>query len=222
MRSILRRRGVVHRWIYLSIECKNILRSPIKRFPVSLNASENPQKNHCRGGSNLSGMSQSEDTYLEGDDRDGHHAKPDHRESIFPSEETRIKETDTGNHDPDQGGGCQHPGDVTSIVNESFGQVGIEINEVTSCGNDKQKKECKGSGEPTFIVSDVDHGGSPVGEKGRFCGNAGLIYIGNFQTGQRNRWAGLCRFGGGRLVTTSNPYRPYLHRISGTQDIDQG
>lgn len=42
--------------------------------------------------------------HLERHHRYGHHAKIYHVESIFPSQKTRVEETDTRYHDPYQGG----------------------------------------------------------------------------------------------------------------------
>ena len=76
--------------------------------------------------------------HLEGDDGDAHHAQPDHGERVFPSEEARIEEADTGNHDPHESGGCQCPGDVSGIVDECLVQILAVVYKVTGWGNDER------------------------------------------------------------------------------------
>ena len=62
---------------------------------------------------------------LEGDDGDGHHAEVDHRERVLPPEETRVEEADTGDHDPDEGGGREDPGDVAIVVDDGLFCAGV-------------------------------------------------------------------------------------------------
>ena len=57
-------------------------------------------------------------THLEGYDSDGHHAEPNHGESVFASEETRVKVTDAGDHEPDESGGGEDPSDVAEVVDD--------------------------------------------------------------------------------------------------------
>lgn len=68
---------------------------------------------------------------LEGYDGEGHHAKVDHAERILAAEQTRVEETDTGDHDPDERSAAQRPGDVSEVVhNGSFGRCIIIVDVV--------------------------------------------------------------------------------------------
>jgi hypothetical protein len=57
---------------------------------------------------------------LEGDDGQGHHAEVDHAEGILATEEARVEKADTRNHQPDEGGRAQRPGDVAKVVDDSL------------------------------------------------------------------------------------------------------
>ena len=65
-------------------------------------------------------------THLEGDHGQSHHRCPNHGEGIFPPEQARVEETDAGNHDPDEGGGCEDPCDVAGVVDGGGTIIGIE------------------------------------------------------------------------------------------------
>ena len=67
-----------------------------------------------------------ESTHLEGDDCKSHHGCPNHGEGILPAEETRVEETNTRNHDPDESGGGKYPCDVTGVVDPICAVAGID------------------------------------------------------------------------------------------------
>ena len=64
--------------------------------------------------------------HLEGDYGESHHGHPDHAEGILAAEEARVEEADAGNHDPDEGGGGEDPGDVARVVDDGGAIIGIE------------------------------------------------------------------------------------------------
>lgn len=75
---------------------EHILRLPINLLPVSLKAREKPQKNHLKSGSKVSEEKNGwRWAYFERNDGQGHHAEVDHRQCVFPPQQTRIEETDT-------------------------------------------------------------------------------------------------------------------------------
>jgi len=55
-------------------------------------------------------------TDLKGDDTHGHHTEPYHRQGVFTSEETRIEETNTRDHYPDESRRSNDPCDVAIVV----------------------------------------------------------------------------------------------------------
>lgn len=65
-------------------------------------------------------------THLEGYNRNRHHAKPDHGQRVLPSEEARVEETDTGNHDPYESGGCEDPGNIAEVIDTTVSGVCVE------------------------------------------------------------------------------------------------
>lgn len=54
-------------------------------------------------------------TNLEGDDANADHAQPELGKGVFATQETGVEESNTGNHNPDQSGGGEDPGDVTEV-----------------------------------------------------------------------------------------------------------
>ena len=63
---------------------------------------------------------------LEGDDGEGTHARPDHAEGRLPPRQTRVEETEAGNHDEDHGRGHDDVGLVAGLepLVEVFGGWG--------------------------------------------------------------------------------------------------
>ena len=105
-------------------------------LPVSLKASEKPQKNHCgewagdivRPMEWVDGMGGGA-THLERDRRENHHREPNHRKGILSTKEAAIEEADTGNHDPYESGGGEDPGDVAEVVDDGTLVGGVKGHE---------------------------------------------------------------------------------------------
>ncbi len=55
-------------------------------------------------------------TDLKGDETQRHHTEPYHRQGVFTSEETRIEETNTRDHYPDESRRSNDPCDVAIVV----------------------------------------------------------------------------------------------------------
>ena len=96
--------------------------------------------------------------YLEGDDGDGHHAEPYHRQSIFAPEEARIEEANARNHYPDEGCRNYDPSDIPKIVNHGGAGLWVKPVDITSCEEGSSFWRVKDKLELTGIVSEVDHG----------------------------------------------------------------
>jgi len=52
---------------------------------------------------------------LEGGDANTDHAQPELGKSILATQETGVEESNAGDHNPDEGGGSEDPGDVTEV-----------------------------------------------------------------------------------------------------------
>ena len=57
----------------------------------------------------LSNSSDRQFTHLETNNRQRHHTEIYHTHRVFAPQETAVEEADTGNHDPDEGGGSDDP-----------------------------------------------------------------------------------------------------------------
>ena len=104
--------------------------------PVSLKASEKPQKNHCvqRSASDVHSSLRRCKTHLERDDSQDGHREEDHGQCILAAEEARVEEADTGNHNPHKRSGGDDPGHVPKVENDGV-TIGVELvvgNEVAS------------------------------------------------------------------------------------------
>lgn len=71
----------------------------------------------------------SRETHLEGNNSENDHGDPEHGSSVLPSEQARVEETETWNHDPDEGGGCDDPRHVTQVVDDdgSICEGGLDV-----------------------------------------------------------------------------------------------
>ena len=132
----------------------HLLRSPMNTLAVSLNVRENLKTKHraqtkvsfsigytppkeplevdCESGVQVNTKKKLAD--LEGDDSQSHHTKPDHRQGVFTSKETRVEEADTWNHYPDESGRSYLPCDITGVVNHSGPGFCIVPVEGPGCG----------------------------------------------------------------------------------------
>ena len=59
---------------------------------------------------------------------------PNHRQRVLPLKKARVKETNTGNHNPDESHGGSHPGHVAEVV-DNFSAIGAVGNQATSWGD---------------------------------------------------------------------------------------
>ena len=84
-------------------------------------------------------------THLEGDDCKSHHGCPNHGEGILPAEETRVEETNTRNHDPDESGGGEDPGDVSRVVDGGGASIGVIPLEGSRCREERKTTVRKGA-----------------------------------------------------------------------------
>ena len=84
-------------------------------------------------------------TYLEGYYGEGHHGGPNHGQGVLPPKETRVEETDTGNHDPDESGGGEDPGDVSRVVDGGGASIGVIPLEGSRCREERKTTVRKGA-----------------------------------------------------------------------------
>jgi hypothetical protein len=111
---------------------ENSRKSPINPFVVSLNANENPQKNHCTKSVVLKSQERRRrETNLKRDDCYRHYTKIYHRKRIFSPQKARVEETDAWNHYPDEGHRCQYPCEIALIVNVALA-ITVCCNEASS------------------------------------------------------------------------------------------
>lgn len=71
------------------------------------------------------------ETHLERHHCQHHNTHVYHRKSVFASEQARVEEPDTRNHEPDEGHGSQYPGNVAHVVDGNV-PVSISVNQVPS------------------------------------------------------------------------------------------
>lgn len=63
---------------------------------------------------------------MERNDSNGHHAEPNHGQSILPSEKTRVEEPNTRNHDPHESGGGENPSNVSEVIDPTLARIRVE------------------------------------------------------------------------------------------------
>ena len=84
--------------------------------------------------------------YLEGDNCQSDHAKPEHRRGILAPQKTRIKEANAWSHYPDKRRRNDDPSDITKVENHSLAGRRVKPIDITSCGEGsnsggKEKKQ---------------------------------------------------------------------------------
>lgn len=62
-----------------------------------------------------------------------YHRQPNHRKCIFPTQETRVEETDAWNHDPHKGGGGEDPSNVAQVIDDILLGVRVKPYERPGC-----------------------------------------------------------------------------------------
>ena len=67
---------------------------------------------------------------LEAGDGDGDDAEEDQAEGILATEQARVEEAETGNHDPDERHGREDPCDVTEVVDDGLACLWVDPVEV--------------------------------------------------------------------------------------------
>jgi hypothetical protein len=90
----------------------------MKGLALSEKVKEKPQRNHweVKECVNLGWMEKcGNKSDLEGDDANPNHAQPELGKGILATQETRVEESDARNHNPDESGRGEDPGDVTEV-----------------------------------------------------------------------------------------------------------
>lgn len=54
-------------------------------------------------------------TDLEGDNADANHTEPELGKGVLATQETGVEESNTRNHNPDESGGGEDPGNITEV-----------------------------------------------------------------------------------------------------------